>query len=62
MDNRHLTAAEGMVLTNGDVFATELWLGDWDSADNWHEITKEEADAVREAQLAECYELYNLYN
>ena len=53
MDNRHLTAAEGMVLTNGDVFATELWLGDWDSAENWHEITKEEADALQEAKMAE---------
>ena len=53
MDNRHLTAAEGMVLTNGDVFATELWLGDWDSAENWREITKAEADALQEAKMAE---------
>lgn len=45
MDNRHLTAAEGMVLTNGEVYATEVWLGDWDSAENWHEITQEEAEA-----------------
>ena len=47
MDNRHLTAAEGMVLTNGDVFVVEVWLGDWDSAENWREITKEEADALQ---------------
>lgn len=43
MDNRHLIAAEGMVLTNGEVYVTELWLGDGDSPDNWREITKEEA-------------------
>ena len=53
MDNRHLTATEGMVLTNGEVYATELWLGDWDSAENWHEITKEEAIALQEAQMPE---------
>lgn len=53
MDNRHLIAAEGMVLTNGEVYVTELWLGDGDSPDNWHEITREEADAVQEAQIEE---------
>ena len=58
MDNRHLTAAEGMVLTNGDVFATELWLGDWDSAENWREITKAEADALQEAKMEKEAEHY----
>lgn len=53
MDNRHLTATEGMVLTNGEVYATELWLGDWDSAENWREITKAEAEALQEAKMAE---------
>lgn len=53
MDNRYLTAAEGMVLTNGEAYVTELWLGDGDSAENWHEITKEEADALQEAQMIE---------
>lgn len=46
MDNRHLTAAEGMVLTNGEICVTELWLGDGDSADNWREITQEQAAAL----------------
>ena len=40
-----ITASEGMVLTNGENFATVVRLGDWDSADNWHEVTKEEYDA-----------------
>lgn len=47
MDNKHLIAAEGMVLTNGEVYAAEVWLGDWDSTENWHEITKEEAEALQ---------------
>ena len=51
MDDRHLTAAEGMVLTNGETYATEVWLGDWDSADNWREITKEEADTLQETKI-----------
>lgn len=47
MDNRHLTASEGMVLTNGETYAVEVWLGDWDRAENWQEITREEAEARR---------------
>lgn len=58
MDNRHLIAAEGMMLTNGDVYVTEVWLGDWDSADNWHEITKEDATALQEAQTLKEAENY----
>ena len=46
MDKRHLTASPGMVLTNGDIYVTDVWLGDWDSPDNWREITKEEATAL----------------
>ena len=51
MDNRHLTATEGMLLTNGEVCVTELWLGEGDSADNWREITKEEADEISSAAV-----------
>jgi hypothetical protein len=48
MDNRHLIASEGMALTNGATYAVEVWLGDWDSPDNWQEITQEEAEARQE--------------
>ena len=44
----HITANEGMVLTNGETFAMELWLGDADSIDNWREITVEEAEKMQE--------------
>lgn len=33
-----LTASEGMVLTNGETFSTEVYLGANDSPDNWREI------------------------
>lgn len=41
-DERIITASEGMMLTNGEVYASSVRLGDWDSADNWHEVSKEE--------------------
>ena len=50
MDNRHLTAPEGMLLTNGEICATEVWLGTWDTPDNWREVTKEEADTMMVAE------------
>lgn len=38
---RVLTAAEGCVLTNGEVFSTQVYLGIHDSPDNWREIPNE---------------------
>ena len=46
---RKLTASDGMVLTNGEVYGKEIYLGINDSAENWHEIT----DAEYEKILAE---------
>ena len=50
---RKLTAAEGMTLYNGKAFGKEVFLGNNDSPENWLEITEEEAEAIRQAQLAE---------
>lgn len=41
-----ITASDGMVLTNGENYATVVRLGDWDKPENWHEITKEEYEAA----------------
>ena len=38
MTNKHIKASEGMMLTNGTIYALEIDLGDWDSAENYHEI------------------------
>ena len=41
-NERVITASEGMMLTNGEIYASSVRLGDWDSADNWHEVSREE--------------------
>lgn len=46
MDNV-LTAKKGYVYTNGETFSTVIRLGINDSADNWHEITEEEAERLQ---------------
>ena len=45
-----LTAAEGMTLTNGEVFGKEVYLGKNDTAENWYEITDAEAEERKEAE------------
>lgn len=44
-----LTATDGMVLTNGETYGKEIYLGCNDKPENWHEIT----EAEYEAHLAE---------
>lgn len=46
MDNV-LTAKDGYVYTNGETFANVIRLGKNDNIDNWHEITKEEAERLQ---------------
>ena len=41
-----LKADDGKVLTNGDAFGTVVYLGENDSAENWHEITVEEYNEI----------------
>ena len=42
-----LKAEEGMMLTNGETFGKVVYIGKNDSADNWHEITDEEAEEMQ---------------
>lgn len=42
MERIKLIASEGMILTNGEAYGTEIYLGSGDCADNWREITKDE--------------------
>ena len=37
-----LIASDGMVLSNGETYGKEVYLGTGDKAENWHEITEEE--------------------
>ena len=50
---RKLTADEGMVLTNGEAYGKEIYLGIYDSAENWHEITDAEYAKILAAQEKE---------
>ena len=41
-----LTAAEGMTLTNGEVYGKNVYLGVNDKPENWYEITDEEYNRI----------------
>ena len=45
IENNHIIADDGYMLLriNTDITAKEVWLGKYDKADNWAEITEEEA-------------------
>lgn len=47
---RKMTASEGMVLTNGEAYGKEIYLGKNDSAENWHEITDAEYEEFLKQQ------------
>ena len=46
MDTRILIATPGMVLTNGETYSTEVYLGCNDSPENWREIKQEEINII----------------
>lgn len=47
---RKLTATEGYVLTDGETYSKEIYLGVNDKPDNWHEITEEEYAEILKAE------------
>ena len=51
---RKLTASDGMVVTNGEVYGKEIYLGVNDSAENWHEITDAEYADIVEKEAMEA--------
>ena len=55
---KKLTPTEGHVLTNGVVYSkTPIYLGKFDSKENWYEITTEEYEII----LAEQEQQEELY-
>lgn len=49
---RKLTADENFVLTNGEAYGKEVYLGKNDSAGNWREISQAEYDVILAEQEA----------
>ena len=40
----HLISDKGMILTDGEVYSTDVWLGKLDSPDNWREVPEPEPE------------------
>ena len=54
---RKLTATDGYVLTDGEVYGKEIYLGKNDKPENWHEITDAEyAEILAKIEAAETEE------
>ena len=47
---RKMTASKGMVLTNGEAYGKEIYLGKNDKPENWHEITEAEYNELQNAE------------
>lgn len=43
-----MVATEGMILTNGEIYGKEVFLGTGDSPDNWWEISEREYEKKME--------------
>lgn len=53
-----LEASEGMMLTDGKGYYVRVSLGDWDSPNNYREITMDEYNAI--LQREENREIYDM--
>lgn len=51
MERIKLIASDGMMLTNGETYGIEIYIGSGDCQDNWREITKDEFEEILEKQI-----------
>lgn len=53
VEQRKIIASEGMVITDGEIYGKEIYLGIHDSPDRYHEITDAEyAEVLRKEEEA----------
>ena len=50
---KKITASENMILTNGEAYGKEVYLGVNDKPENWYEITDEEYNKILDSQIPE---------
>ena len=48
---RVLTASHGMVLTNGETYSTQVYLGIHDSPENWQEIPEADVPTTNDEEV-----------
>lgn len=48
MKQKKLIATDGMILTNGEIYGKEIFLGKGVNADDFHEISQEEYEKIIE--------------
>lgn len=54
MERKVLIASEGMLLTDGEIYGTKIFLAEGRSAEEFHEISREEYEKMKE-QEAQAY-------
>lgn len=59
MERVILTATDGHILTNGEVFGRTIYLAEGESGDDFHEITDAEYEVLQEAEEADVDDYKN---
>jgi hypothetical protein len=53
MERKTLQARDGMILTNGEIYGTQIYLAEGVDASAFYEITREEYEAILKLQEIE---------